>query len=136
MLTSQKLELIRKDMKTALSMVEATHNLQFNIGKITYSSHTFRVSLEAAIGKNGEEADLARTKWDKECYGFGLTRADFGKRFKSHSGKMLTIIDIRPRATKRPIVVVDDEGNEFITRVEQVKTALNKLAEIDGGTNK
>ena len=132
MLTSQKLETIRKDMKMALSMVEATHNLEFNIGKITYSSHTFRVSLEAAIGKNGEEANLAQTKWDKECYGFGLTRADYGKRFESN-GKFYTIVDIRPRATKRPIVVKDDQGTEFIIRAEIVKTALTRMAPIDGG---
>ncbi len=127
MLTSQKLEVIRKDMKLALSMVESTHNLEFDIGKITYGSHTFRVSLEAAIGKDGEEANLARTKWDKECYAFGLTRADFGKKFISFNGTIYTIVDIRPRATKRPIVAENDEGTSFIFRAEQVKTGLERM---------
>ena len=126
MFTPQKLDEIRKDLKLALSMVESSHNLEFSIGKITYGRYTFKVSLEAAMGKDGEEANLAKTKWDLECYAFGLKQSDFGKQFKSSTGKMFTIIDIRPRATKRPVVAADNDGNEFIFRAELVKTALTR----------
>lgn len=126
MFTPQKLDKIREDMKLALSMVESTHNLQFEIGKFTYRSHTFKVSLEAAIGKNGEDANLAKTTWDMECYAFGFTQSDFGRKFKTATGKYYTITNIRPRATKRPICATDEEGTEFIFRAEQVKTALSR----------
>lgn len=127
MLTNIKLEEIRKDMKLALSMVESTHNLQFEIGRFTYGSHTFKVSLEAAIGKNGKDADLSKTRWDKECYAFGLVQSDFGKEFMSFNGRVYTITDIRPRATKRPIVAENDEGTSFIFRAEQVKSGLSRM---------
>lgn len=124
MLTSQKLDQIRVDMKLALSMVESTHNLEFEIGKMTYGSHTFKVTLEAAIGKDGEEADLAKTKWDKECYSFGLKRENFGKKFKLSTGVIYTIVDIRPRSTKYPIIAEDSSGASFKFRATTVKMGL------------
>ena len=124
MLTSQKLDLIRKDMKLALSMVESTHNLEFEIGKMTYGNYTFKVTLEAAIGKDGEEADLAKTKWDKECYSFGLKREDFGSKFKLTNGKIYIITDIKPRSTKFPIIAEDSFGESFKFRATSVKMGL------------
>lgn len=124
MLTSQKLETIRKDMELALSMVESTHNLQFKIGRMTYSRSTFSCKIEAGMSIDGGEANIEKNLWDKDCYMFGLHKDDFGKRFKTIQGDVYTIEGIRSRKTKYPIVGKDMIGNSYKFRAPAVVTGL------------
>jgi hypothetical protein len=128
MLSTRMLNKIREDMTLALSMVEATHNIQFKIGKITYSSYTFSCKLEAGLAKEGTEANIEKNIWDKDAYMFGFTKEDFGKSFKDLNGKIYTITAVNTRRTKMPITAIDHLGTSYKFRSELVKTGLTRMA--------
>ena len=103
MLTNSLLNEIRKDMELALTMVEAKRNMKFKIGRMTYSSNSFKCSLEAVIATDGEEANVDKANWNKYAYRFGFSKTDFGKEFEV-DGEVFTIYGIAPSRHKYPIL--------------------------------
>ena len=131
MLTDYLLKTIRKDIETALSMVEATHNMKFDIGRITYQSNTFTCKLKAAISNDGQDVDFGRANWDAHCRRFGFTKNDFGKSFESSTGRNFTICGIAERSTKYPILGKSHEDGEVYKH--QVRVVMRELAKEDRG---
>ena len=114
MLTPSKLKQIRTSMINALSNVEEEHNMQFDIGNISYTNTTFKVTLQAAIAEEGQVANLAKTEWDRYCSQYGFTKNDYGEPFETDSGKHCTISGIKPRSTKYPILgKCEEDGKEY-----------------------
>ena len=119
------LQEVRKDMESALSMVEAKHNMTFKIGRITYSGPTFTCKLEAAIAVEGEEANIEEAQWNKLCQRYGFQKDDLGKSFQQR-GSRYTITGLAPRSTKYPVLAKRDfDGAIFKFTPRGVIAALN-----------
>lgn len=87
-------------------------------------SYTKKIKLqvkETESGKSGAAAEFARY-----APMFGLPEDAFGKTFISSSGTRFRINGIRPKATRAPVIAINDNGVAYKFSAETVKFCLNK----------
>lgn len=118
------LDHIRHRLNETLGELSQELNIQFNVGRITFSDKTFGCRLEAIL-ENGESAD--KVMWDKHCYKYGLTEDDYGQTFKMGNGRTVKTVTIKPRNRKYPIIVEDVENRKRYKMAPIfVKAAIDK----------
>jgi len=109
---------LRQDIKAALGSVEEKHGITFTFNNISFSSTEMSTRLQGVIGTDPEE--IAKKEWEKHAVFFGLTEADFGREVIVQ-GKKLTLVGIRPRSPKFPIIAQNAIGKKFKLPVAAVR---------------
>lgn len=100
---------IAADIKEALAAVEAKHGITFTTGGVSYNDSTFRVKVEAALGRG---VDVGKKDWDTYCRRFGFEPEHYGKKFTSN-GREFTVSGIKPRSSKYPILATSSNGKTY-----------------------
>jgi predicted metal-dependent peptidase len=57
-------------------------------------------------------ANAAQQEWDASCWRFGLTPKQFGTTF-SFRGKRYTVIGLKPRSSRFPILARNEVGSVY-----------------------
>lgn len=99
---NQRLDSIRQDLNRVLKSYGVQQNIDFKIGKITYTDDSFKVSLEAFDTQRGGSAE--QISYEKNCMKFGLQQDWYGKEI-TLNGRRYTVADINTRARKYPVVL-------------------------------
>ena len=118
-------KIIRKDMEEALTTVATKHKLAFEIGRITFSDKGFGVRIEASesLSEGVGEKKIA-IDFKNGCGKYGFVPEDLGKRFTGSNGDVYTIIGLKPRNRKYPIIGTNDIGKEFKFSSFHVKSRM------------
>jgi hypothetical protein len=114
MITSSLLTAIREEINEALAAVAARHNVTIAAGRATYTqtNSTMKLEISAKDAATGEAIPRMVSDFKNLAYLHGLKPEDLGRKFV-FSGRGYTIMGLKPRCTKRPIIVKRDDGREF-----------------------
>ena len=115
----------RRDFKHAMKALEEKHNVSIDMGSITYNEVKFTSKMEV-ISKEGVEEGTsgAQITWDADCSQFGLKAEHFGKRVKLNDGTPATIVGMKARSYKYPIIVEASNGKRYKMNSSSVKKQL------------
>ena len=100
---------LRGAIKAALKTVSEEYGISLDFNNISYCEDKFTTKLEARIGGNSNEH--AKADWDKHCIMFDLSPDAFGKQFE-YAGSTYTIIGIKPRSSKYPVLATRVNSNK------------------------
>jgi len=100
---------VREVINAALTDALSELGLTADIGNIKYGEADFNCKLTVSCGS---DADAAQREWDKYAPMLGLTSEDFGKTF-SQDGKLFTVVGIKPKSPKFPIIAMDASGTRY-----------------------
>lgn len=102
----EQVEQIHDEVNQALNQVGERYGVNIQIdGNVRFSSTEFKAKIIGFIPDPNVEDKLQAHKnnFEKHCHRFGLTEFDFRRQFHIN-GKILELVDIKPKATKRPFV--------------------------------
>jgi hypothetical protein len=119
-----RLKELRRKIEVALSEVGAAEGIDFSLGGISFSDHSFTVSVKAAMISDGISS-FEQVEWNQYCRSFGLEEEDFGKSFRD-KGSVMTIVGIKPRSSKYPIIVRDEAGKQYKMTLDYVQFKLER----------
>lgn len=122
---NKSLNSIREDLNRVLKSYGIQNNIDFKIGRISYTDDTFKTTLEAFNTENG--GDAAQLAFEKDRYKFGVPADWFGSRVEIN-GVGYLVNGINPRARKYPISL-KNEVTGVVDRkcgVDMVRNQLNK----------
>ena len=94
------LDSIREDLNKVLKSYGIQKNIDFKIGKISYTESNFRTTLEAFNIENGGNAD--QIAFEQNCHRFGIPSDWFGKDVEIN-GSRYSVNGVNTRARKYPI---------------------------------
>ena len=109
---------LRNDIDEALRSVGEQHGITFTFNSIRYSDNMFSTRLEARVGEDSTEH--ARNDWNKNYWKIGLQKEDFGKTFV-YGGQSYTVVGIKPRSSKFPVIAERSDGKKFKMPVEVIR---------------
>jgi len=117
------LDNIREDLNNVLKSYGIQNNIDFKIGRISYTEDTFRTTLEAFNTENGGDAD--QIAFEKNRQRFGIPSDWFGKTV-TINGKEYAVNGVNPRARKYPISLKNVETGivDRKATVDMVRTEL------------
>lgn len=124
-ITPEKLKKIRAALEISLEVIGEAHDVEFAIGKMTYSDSDFRCELRAGDTSGGES--LARIEWDKGCRSIGFTPEDYGKNFSLLSEEVYRIVGLKLKNRKYPIIA-EKNGLRYKFDPYTVRAALRREA--------
>ncbi len=106
-MNKDQLRLIRKQMSAALADIEKETGVTFNVGNITYTENSAKVTVKVCTqDKSGNvispEADAFRVN----AMAYGLMKEDLFKEI-TLGGKRYKITGLKTRARKKPIMLQD-----------------------------
>lgn len=108
--------ILRADLESHLFMLEEKFGLKIDIGKMTYSGTSVRMSIEAAlVAENGLTLNRKAKDFEQLASLYGFEPDDLGKTFKS-GGKEYRITGLNSRAGKMPVLaecLADGRGYKF-----------------------
>ena len=113
------LKALRSELDDALNKVLAKHGLSAELGNIRFGNTDFRTQLTVNVG-NGEDA--ATNEFKKYAIRFGLTGNEFGKTFTDSKGTKFTIVGIKPKSHKYPILAKNARGTTYKFPASYAKT--------------
>jgi len=117
-------KMLGEEMEQALQGIATKYGIKIARGGGSFealeASLKFCVTVE---GKNGETKENSDFKKYAEL--MGLEVDDLGKSIEIKC-KTFTIIGLAPRRTKRPVIVADSNGKNFVMTVGMVKNALGR----------
>ena len=104
------LDTLRKEIDDALAPIAARHGIQLHAGRITYAADNARITLEAAVvTPDGMVLSREATAFRELAHLYGLQPSDLGRTF-TLSGTEYTIVGLRTRATRAPILARTSDG--------------------------
>lgn len=116
-LSKAKVQQISQEMKTALKEIAQKHGLDVNIGNIGYNCTKFSTKLTVSVlGNHGENQEADKKEFELYAPRFGIKPSAFGKTFDL-SGKQATVIGIKPRAKKYPVIVETTTGKYKVNTI-------------------
>ena len=119
--TATNLKNLRSEFEELLAEFGQKHNINFDIGRISYSDETAKLKIDMAIA-NGKENPVQQKRWEDYINSnpwYNLENVEYGKSF-NYQGKTYKIFDIAPRSKKRPIIVdciTDGKSYKFPTEL-------------------
>jgi hypothetical protein len=123
---------IRADILLALSKVEQTHGITITLGVGRFSPSEYRTKVTCSTVATVDEATKARKEFEELAGAFHLRADDFGKTFKNpYGGPDVTIVAIKPRSTKYPIIVQTARGARYKFQVSHVLRGLGRTTEAE-----
>lgn len=93
-------------------------------GSASYTSGTFNVKFTfSKVGDDGTVETPERAAFIRSAQFYGLTAEDIDAEFRS-GGKTFTIVGLKTRARKRPVLCNGSDGKQYVFPAETVKGLL------------
>lgn len=123
-ITPSQIKIINKRIEETLAALGSELGLTFSCGNTSYSDTEASVKLTYKTQGN-EEAKIA----DINQVGMymGLGENCYGQTF-SHGGRNFTLVDIKTRNRKYPIITQDSSGAKYKMPLDLVKSYLGQPA--------
>jgi len=127
MFNKEKVLSIHEEIQKAMEDIEKKHNVTIDFGNINWNEHEYKTKMTV------EPNEAIQVKEDNKSAYFATEMIRRGKfelkdlfgRKIDVQGKILEVCDYKPRATKRFIVVKDEENVEYtITEDTLLKTLI------------
>jgi len=130
-ITPGNLRHFRVEFVEAMVALEEKYGLKIELGNITYDNNEFRGRLTCSDTSNLEKGQSPRDKkleedYKNHCQVFGLKPEWLGQTFISNGEKM-TIVGLKTRASKRPVVVNNENGGGYVFPADSVKLRMNAV---------
>ena len=120
----EMLQTFRVDFTEAVKALEKQYHCKIALGNITYDAQSFRSKLEVVMqDEDGVVETRERIDYKSHCRPFDL-QPDWLDRSFIANGKTWTVVGLKPRATKRPVVVQAADGKEYVFRAVDVIRAI------------
>ncbi len=103
----------RTDFKEAVSELEQKYNIVIEAKKISYSSDSFEMKVEAKI-TSGNKDDDQRRDFEKYCNRYGFSKEHYGTEFDLN-GKKYRFIGFNPNNRKNFCVIESVNSSERYT---------------------
>lgn len=124
---------LRTDLNTEFEKIGKKLGLTLNFGNITFDSSEVRFKLhihERVAGASPEKQKMNADMMNfaKKCCKYNLMPSDYGKTFKSLTGKTFKIVGLNTRAQRYPIICEDvSTGKKYKIPAHQVQCGLEGL---------
>jgi hypothetical protein len=112
----------RQETEKALQELAKKFGVNIHAGSISYTDNNFTLKLEVTK-KEIEGKSFEQVEFEKNCWMCGLKPEDYKKQF-TLNGKVYSIVAIKPRATKMPIVATRPDGSRYKFSEDTVKRLL------------
>ena len=122
MLTKKEFALFRKEAEQALQEIAMKYDVNIKAGNISYTNTNFNLKLEVTKKDIGGKT-FEQVEFEKHCIMYGLKPEHYKKEF-TMNGEKFAITGFKPRATKMPILAVNQEGKSYKFRADIVKRLL------------
>ena len=120
----EMLQTFRVDFAEAVAALETQYHCKIALGNITYDAQSFRSKLEVVMqNEDGLIESKERIDYKSHCRLFDLKPEWLGRSFAIND-KTWTVVGLKPRATKRPVVVQAADGKEYVFRTVDVIRAI------------
>ena len=106
---SSNIDTIQKDINEALTAVLAKHGISHSCGNIRFNAESYSTKLTISVG---DVMDAKRAEFARHCRKFGLVPEDFNRTF-THAGTEFTVVGIKPKSRKYPILASNNDGDVF-----------------------
>ena len=105
-------QVLREEITAAISEVCQRHGLEVQPEGGKFDPGTYRCSFAIRVpGEHVEDGD--RAEFALHAHLFGLVEDDFGKAFRSPRGDRFTLVGLKPRNRKFPVIGRDGAGRRF-----------------------
>ena len=105
-------QVLREEITAAISEVCQRHGLEVQSEGGKFDPGTYRCSFAIRVpGEHVEDGD--RAEFTLHAHLFGLTEDDFGRAFRSPRGDKFTLVGLKPRNRKYPVIGKDAAGRRF-----------------------
>ncbi len=116
-------KLMRVEMREALDKIGERYGLAFELGRITFDDNSFKVSVEAVLTATPGESKMI-VDFRKHCNKHGLIVSDLGRTFTNTRLERFTIVGLKPRNRKYPIIGQRGDGKQFKFTSHSVRLGL------------
>jgi hypothetical protein len=121
MMTKERMRQIQNKIKLFLKKIERDENVTIDFGpsKQRYFEYSNRMTVKSTltpIQKSSEDDKLSKQ--------LGFTQNIIGEEFKSRTGKIYSIVEIRPRNRKYPIIGKSRTGRLYKFPTSHVKESM------------
>lgn len=120
-ITPELCDTLRAEIDAALKSVGQAHGVTLELGRITYGPAKATTRLTVMLAGVSPYAD----GFEQYAPCYGLQPADLGLEVKIN-GETYTILGLKPRATKRPVVLRRADGEIYNFPAEMVREALGR----------
>lgn len=104
---------VREAVREALKSVEEEFEVDIEFGNGRFSSGSFGFKIDINTrDENGEKQNAKEKEFKLYAKSFGLEPDDFGKTFNDR-GKLYTIVGIKPRSYKVPVLAKNLKGKVY-----------------------
>jgi hypothetical protein len=118
------LDKLREDMTKLLESYGIQHDINFQVGKISYSQDYANIGIKAYVKDNTNNIDGKKSEFERNSRVIGASPDWFGKRAMLN-GKWYTVSGINTRARKYPVILSCDDGTSVKSTIESVRRNLN-----------
>lgn len=98
------IKMVMVDVKMVLNEIGQKYGITFKTGNIGYSPADFKVTLNIQLAASAEDSTAVAKRQAQLSQIIGFSENIFGRIVISNTGQRFTIVDIKPRKSKYPIV--------------------------------
>lgn len=120
MIDTIKINSVIDKLKQALLEIEKSENIKFEFGSTSYNIAEFTINLR---GKTNEKDEKVEKVYQSICQRLGFTQNVLGMSFESGS-KTFTVVDIKTKNFKYPIIAQDKAGQRYKYSVSSIKRLI------------
>tara|TARA_Y100000034_G_scaffold44047_2_gene53987 strand:- start:492 stop:869 length:378 start_codon:yes stop_codon:yes gene_type:complete len=120
-ITRPLLRELREEMADALAGVARKFDVSIEVGTASFQSTnaTFKVHV-VPNNADGSESSIDGENFKRHAASFGFQPTDLGRKFHS-MGTFYTIVGLKPKSWKRPILATDSRGKTYKFTAETAK---------------
>lgn len=126
MITKTMLKGFRVDFKEAVSNLESKYGIRVELNTIRYGESYFKVTLTATeVSEDGiKKVDTSEFDIYKQLLGLN---GNIGDSYINEIGKRFTIVELKPRSRKYPVIVKDESGKQWKISVSTVNYFMGRI---------
>jgi hypothetical protein len=126
----QNLSGLRDEIQACLNDVAKRNGITITLGTARFSPGEYRAKVTATTEAPVDATTKERKEFEEYAGAFFLRPDDFGKTFAHpHGGGNVTIVGIKPRSRKYPIIVRTERGARYKFPASSILRALGRHAE-------
>ena len=121
--------ILNKHLKNAAEELNISIKEVTNIGFSPISFHAKLECFVKDVSPTGETKSIEELEWNKNAHclkQFGLLLEDFGKSFKMWNGESYTVVSIKPKSWKSPVIGKRTDGKLFKFSPQQIDFVRNR----------
>lgn len=118
----KQLDDLRAGLQLAVSQTGRQTGLEIKVGNISYEASGDRCTVKITVALDGAESKEAQD-FKRSAFVYDLKAEALGATFK-RGVSLYTIIGLKPRATKRPIICEDENGKKTVWPAESIVRQL------------